>query len=174
MTIIHRLSSLFKADVHAVLDKIEEPQLLLQQALRDMAQVVVTNEQELQRLTTAELVLATQQTENEQMRAALRGELDICLAAGKDDLARDLLRRDLAAARADTVLGRQLATVRRDATTLREKLATQQRELLDLKLRSEHAVHEPSARTHDLRHSAVRDEEIEIALLREKQARGLL
>ena len=35
MTIINRLSSLFKADVYAVLDKIEEPQLLLQQALRD-------------------------------------------------------------------------------------------------------------------------------------------
>ena len=40
MTLINRLSRLFKADVHAMLDRIEEPPLLLQQALRDMAQAL--------------------------------------------------------------------------------------------------------------------------------------
>ena len=36
MALINRVSRLFRADFHAVLDQIEEPELLLKQAIRDM------------------------------------------------------------------------------------------------------------------------------------------
>ena len=36
MALINRISRLFKADFHAVLDHIEEPEALLKQAIRDM------------------------------------------------------------------------------------------------------------------------------------------
>ena len=36
MALITRLTRLFRADVHAVLDRIEEPDVLLRQAVRDM------------------------------------------------------------------------------------------------------------------------------------------
>ena len=39
MALINRLSRLFKADFHAVLDQIEEPELLLKQAIREMEAV---------------------------------------------------------------------------------------------------------------------------------------
>ena len=36
MTLINRVSRLFRADLHAVLDRVEEPDLLLHQAVREM------------------------------------------------------------------------------------------------------------------------------------------
>ena len=36
MALINRVARLFKADFHAVLDQIEEPELLLKQAVREM------------------------------------------------------------------------------------------------------------------------------------------
>ena len=36
MALITRISRLFQADLHAVLDRIEEPDLLLRQAVREM------------------------------------------------------------------------------------------------------------------------------------------
>ena len=40
MALITRVSRLLRADVHAVLDRLEEPDVLLQQAIRDMEEVV--------------------------------------------------------------------------------------------------------------------------------------
>ena len=36
MALINRISRLFQADFHAVLDQIEEPEQILKQAIRDM------------------------------------------------------------------------------------------------------------------------------------------
>jgi phage shock protein A len=44
MALITRLSRLFQADMHAVLDKIEEPELLLRQAIREMEEFIATDE----------------------------------------------------------------------------------------------------------------------------------
>ncbi|RLA35148.1 MAG: hypothetical protein DRR11_01080, partial [Gammaproteobacteria bacterium] len=45
MALINRISRLFKADFHAVLDQIEEPEQLLKQAIRDMEDELATTEQ---------------------------------------------------------------------------------------------------------------------------------
>ena len=41
MAIINRLARLFKADFHAVLDHIEDPELQLKQAVREMEEQLV-------------------------------------------------------------------------------------------------------------------------------------
>ena len=45
MVLINRISRLFKADFHAVLDRIEEPEQLLKQAIRDMEDDLANTEQ---------------------------------------------------------------------------------------------------------------------------------
>jgi len=45
MALINRLSRLFRADFHAVLDQIEEPEALLKQAIRDMEDDLANTEQ---------------------------------------------------------------------------------------------------------------------------------
>ena len=47
MALITRLSRLFQADMHAVLDKIEEPELLLKQAIREMEESITTDERQI-------------------------------------------------------------------------------------------------------------------------------
>ena len=100
MTVINRLSRLFKADVHAMLDRIEEPPLLLQQALRDMAQALAVNERRLKLLTDEETVLTQQHADSGAAAAEIQHELDLCLSAERDDLARGLLRQRLTRERA--------------------------------------------------------------------------
>ncbi|MFV2090729.1 MAG: PspA/IM30 family protein, partial [Pseudomonadales bacterium] len=51
MVLITRISRLFTADVHAVLDRIEEPEVVLKQAIREMAEEVSHGEQQLKWLT---------------------------------------------------------------------------------------------------------------------------
>ena len=49
MALITRISRLFKADFHAVLDQIEEPEVLLRQAVREMEDSIAHGDQELGR-----------------------------------------------------------------------------------------------------------------------------
>ena len=44
MAMMNRLTRLFQADFHAVLDRIEEPDALLHQALRDMEDALARDE----------------------------------------------------------------------------------------------------------------------------------
>ena len=44
MALINRMSRLFTADVHAVLDRIEEPDVLLRQAIREMEEALERSE----------------------------------------------------------------------------------------------------------------------------------
>ena len=45
MALITRVSRLFQADFHAVLDRIEEPEVLLRQAVREMEEELARDEQ---------------------------------------------------------------------------------------------------------------------------------
>src|SRR5262247_3541760 len=45
MALINRMSRLFTADVHAVLDRIEEPDVLLKHAVREMEEELARGEQ---------------------------------------------------------------------------------------------------------------------------------
>ncbi len=45
MALITRMTRLFTADLHAVLDRLEEPDVLLKQALREMEDDVALREQ---------------------------------------------------------------------------------------------------------------------------------
>ncbi len=95
MALITRLSRLFKADFHAVIDQLEEPDIVLRQAVREMQEVVTKGDislanlsQERERLerAMAELSDSLKQTEE---------ELDICFSSGKDELSKTLIKRKL-------------------------------------------------------------------------------
>ncbi|MDF1529748.1 MAG: PspA/IM30 family protein, partial [Sedimenticola sp.] len=95
MALITRVSRLFRADMHAVLDRIEEPDLLLKQAIREMEAAYSEDEQR-SRLLKHELgqLESRQQSCNKKLDT-LAVELDICFHSGKEELARELIRRQL-------------------------------------------------------------------------------
>ena len=172
MALITRLSRLFEADFHAVLDRIEEPDLQLRQAVREMQFALDQDQQRLKLLEHEAEQLAKVAVE---LVASLEGydeELDICLAANKDDLARDLVRRKLAADRQLQAVKNQSAGIDAQQQRLASEIDEQSQQLTSMKQKLELLVSEDNPLAREFNHAdAIRNEEIEIALLREKQRR---
>ena len=174
MALVNRLSRLFQADFHAVLDRIEEPDLQLRQAVREMSFALEQDRQRLQLLRheAGELARAAQQTR--ESLATLDDELDLCLAADKEDLARDLVRRKLLAERQLASLERQSASVEQRTAELEHRVEEQEQQLEGMQQKLELLAGAAAAPGITAVNAAdpVRSEEIEIALLREKQRRA--
>jgi len=173
MALVTRLSRLFQADFHAVLDRIEEPDIQLRQAVREMQLALDQDEQRLNLL----------QHESEQLLKAGNGasdalsaydeELDICLAAKKDDLARDLIRRKLSGEKQLHAIRQQSQAIDSQCKRLHRQINEQHEQLTSMKQKLELLVDvENRSGLGEFSHTdSIRNEEIEIALLREKQRR---
>ena len=174
MALITRLSRLFEADFHAVLDRIEEPDLQLKQAVREMQFALDQDRQSLKLLQHEIQQLDKAMAETETAISGFDEELDICFEANKDDLARDLVRRKLAAEnRRQAVMQRsETLEVQRQGLTREvdenEQQLTAMKQKLALLVSDQESFDTGTADRFD----AIRDEEIEIALLREKQRRA--
>ncbi len=182
MALINRISRLFKADFHAVLDQIEEPQALLKQAIRDMEDDLAATEQRIARCAHEQDVLAARQKDLQGAIADIDAELDLCFESEKDDLARSQIRKKLEGERLLKRLtttfdaNRQYLDEQRSA--VKEKAST----LESLRQKAELIAHRapvssaPGSEFDDVawmaRELNVSDDEIEIAFLREKSSRS--
>ena len=99
MALINRISRLFKADFHAVLDQIEEPEALLKQAIRDMEDDMASAEQRIHLCAHDQDALTQRKSELETTIAEIEVQLDLCFESDKDDLARNVIRKKLEAER---------------------------------------------------------------------------
>jgi len=174
MALVTRISRLFQADFHAVLDRIEEPDLQLRQAVREMQYALEQDQQRLQLLQHETEQLDKTRAVTEARLQTLDEELDICLGAKQDDLARDLIRRKLilekrlqANAERSTSIERQVHSLGRQIEEQNQQLESMQQKL-ELLVSSADRPADAGIATVD----TVRNEEIEIALLREKQRRA--
>ena len=182
MALITRITRLFKADFHAVLDHIEEPEQLLRQAIRDMEDDLVQTEQRIALRAHDQEALAVRTSELEGSIAEFDSELDLCLRSGKDDLARGLIRKKLEAERLLKHLNSRHAANDRDLQEQRKLLDENAATLKSLQQKAEllsqrtpaHAV--GNTEFDDIgwmaREMTVGDDEIEIAFLREKSLRS--
>ncbi len=181
MTIVNRITQLFKADFHAVLDHVEEPELLLRQAIRDMEAELARQEQQIRSdgREQAELVLRlNQQTEK---LHEFDEELDLCFRSGKDDLAKGLIRRKLETQRLILQLTSRQESLSQ-ATVRRQAMFTENRNTLDgLRQKADlfvlHAAIRCNPDESDHLHgvnqnTVVSDDEVEVAFLREQEARS--
>lgn len=176
MALITRLSRLFKADMHAVLDRIEEPQQLLQQAVREMEEALHQEQQQLKRM----------QHEQRQLQRRLQGlqqsveksdeELDICLNSGKEDLARSIIKRRLESERLGKLLAQQEEALGEQIKQLEPRIEQNRAELEGMRQKAELLASEQA----DINFGtageqigvSVSEDEVEVALLREKQRRA--
>jgi len=173
MALVTRLSRLFQADFHAVLDRIEEPDLQLRQAVREMQFVLEQDQQRRQLLQHEAGQLDTTAADISHKLQALDEELDICLAAHKDDLARDLVRRKLGAEQQLRATRERAAAIELQLSTLSRQLDEQAQQLTAMKQKLELLVNAEDSpfNVNPGPAETIRNEEIEIALLREKQRR---
>lgn len=181
MTLITRLARLFRADFHAVLDRIEEPELLLRQAIREMEDELARQEQAIRLGTHEKHECGARQARLGERLAEIEEELDLCFSSGKETLARGLVKRKLETQR----LGKQLAAreealqnslARRQATLAENRAALdslrQKAELVAIRTQADDHADEPGVPERSIREPAVTAEEVDVAFLRERQARS--
>ncbi len=181
MALINRISRLIRADVHAVLDNLEEPELLLKQAVREMEEELVASERRIGLGAHEQERLAGRIGELESSVVQCQQQLDLCFESGKDELAKQLLRKQLEAERLlQRLRARQQATDR-ELEQQRKRLAEHRATLESLRQKAE--LFAPAADAGERsggfdalawpeRQLTVSDAEVEIAFLREKSQRG--
>ena len=176
MALITRISRLFRADLHAVLDRIEEPDLLLREAVREMEDDLARDEQGVKLLNHELGQLVGRETDIRHSLDDIEDELDICFESGKDDLARALIKRKLEALRFQKVLARKREAQERTLRGLRTRLQENRARLDSMRQKTELLAEESVTDSLEddccSRDIVVRDEDVEVAFLREKQKRS--
>jgi phage shock protein A len=175
VALIKRISRLFTADMHAVLDQLEEPELVLRQAIREMEEELARQIQRGKWLTTEIELSAKRIEELEAACADFDGKLDTCFEHGNEALARKLTRRKLETHKLIERLGKRRAKLADQLAEIDTTIESNRGQLDTLRQKAElFATERPS--TADARHdevfAGVDDDEVEIAFLREKQARA--
>jgi len=177
MALINRVSRLFKADFHAVLDQIEEPEQLLKQAIRDMEDDLAVSEQKIANCLHQQEIMAARRDEIQTSVSDLDEQLDLCFESGKEDLSRGLIRKKLEAER---FLKRLRSKYESNAGQLKdqqESLEDNRNTLHALRQKAElfaHRMpsHEAGSEFDDAawfsRDLNIGEDEVEIAFLREK------
>jgi phage shock protein A len=175
MTLLTRFSRLFRADVNAVLDRLEEPDLQLRQAVRDMQEEI---EQLQRRCRSREHDLAqftAQAEEGANALAQIDEQLDLCVAHARDDLARSLVRRKLQIENGLRLLANRRELVARELSGLQERLTDYRQRLQatehELALLEPREAPPPPTGALSFSQLSVTDEDVEVAWLREQQRR---
>jgi phage shock protein A len=182
MALVNRISRLFKADFHAVLDQIEEPEALLKQAIRDMEDDLATTEQRVALCAHDQEALAARKSEIESAIGEIDTELDLCFESKKDSLAKSLIKKKLEAERILKRLNSKHVSNEQYLDEQRKALDDNRATLESLRQKAELFAQRAPARigsdsefddiTWLARETSVSDDEIEIAYLREKSARS--
>ncbi len=93
MGIMDRLSRLLQANVNDLIDQAEDPEKMIDQILRDMQENMRTARAQVAAMIAQEKELEADLNETRQLAAEWGRKAQRAVEAGKDDLAREALRR---------------------------------------------------------------------------------
>jgi phage shock protein A len=174
MALINRFSRLFTADLHAVLDRIEEPDTLLKQAVREMEEELSAMHAQAKSLRGDLERLDVQQDEVNCRLGELEEELDVCFDSGEEALARNLVKRKLENARHGKAIAARRDAITKTLADLDEGITENRRHLAGMQQKLELLVERmpgPVAVEYPMAEYSVDDDEVDVAFLREKQRR---
>ena len=179
MTLITRVMRLFKADLHGILDDLEEPEEVVKQAIRDMEEDIAREELLLDDLHAVLRRLATEAQQIAESLQGLERQLDLCFTAGNEPLTKNLIRKRLETAQHAQGVARAQAERRVQSDQLAQKIAEHKQQLAavvqQLKLWTDHRPSQPwtaSCAPLFQRGVGITDDEVEVAFLEEKQRRS--
>ena len=123
MSILDRLSMLLRANINDLISKAEDPQKIVEQAILDMRSAYAQARTEVSGAMAEVIKLDREVKENQSLGLEYKSKAEDALKAGRDDLAREALKRkknfdDMAAAFAQQ-FDKQNATVENLKTQLR-------------------------------------------------------
>jgi phage shock protein A len=135
MAILSRMMRLFKADVHGVMDQLEDKGLLLKQYLREMEASLEDKAGRLNRIEQAIRQVESDLAQREGEVQKLDNDLDLAVRREKDDIARMLIRKRRSLQCSCEQLKLQLETQTRENSSLSETLARQRLQYDQLKIK---------------------------------------
>ena len=176
MALFHRLTQLITADLHSLLDRLEEPEVLLRQSIREMEEVVAQERQQLQNLQWKLQQLEQRRPLYLEQGAPVEAQMALCFENGRQDLARKFVIKKLETERALIQLDQSIRQGRLQQESLRQRLEDHQQKLQTIlakapRFSEDQAGTESSgdgigARTP---FQEVPEEEIELAFIQEKK-----
>ncbi|MCO5221213.1 MAG: PspA/IM30 family protein [Thermomicrobiales bacterium] len=93
MGVIDRVSRLVRANVNDLLDQAEDPEIMIDQIIRDMESNISDARKQVAGMIAQEKELEYDRDETQKLADAWGSKAERAVAAGKDDLAREALRR---------------------------------------------------------------------------------
>lgn len=176
MALVTRVSRMFRADLHAVLDRLEEPDVLLRQAVREMEEELGRDQQRIKVMGHELEQLIARNSDLERSLDDIEEELDLCFESDKHDLARVLIKRKLEAERFAKHLCRKRQVLEESVARLNTRIEENRAQLESTRqkaeLLSEDSPPDQPEESWASPTVSVRDQDVEVAFLREKQKRS--
>lgn len=176
MGIMSRFIRLCRADIHGVMDHLEDKGLLLKQHLRDMEEAVESKDNEYKQLAAA-LDQAGREYEKYSLECEkLDEDITAALEKDKDNIARLLIKKRKPLSSLKDELERHMKSLQRDMAALDKIIIEQRAACEELKLRSREyflGLEQNKRRTAEFPYLNSRetpDEEVELELLQRKEA----
>ena len=181
MGIMTRVVNIFKADMHGVMDQLEDQGLLLKQHLRDMEDTLNLKEKQLSKMAGSRKQVQQEYDKYQRQSEALEQDIAISINKNKDDIARMLIRKvqPLNSLRAE--LAEQKRALDQDISYYNNHLDQQRMQYEQLKHRSVEFFHKTqmlqwqnnrSAIVPDGQDGSLSEEAIELELIKRKAALG--
>ena len=179
MGIASRIVKIFKADIHGVMDQLEDQGLLLKQYLRDMEETLNLKDAKLAKKIALRNQIQKEHDKYDQQYRALDHDLTVAVQRGKDDIARMLIRKTKPLGSLCDELAGQVATLDEEISRFKAHLSEQRLQYEQLKIRSAEYFHrtEMRVREKDMLDiipnnipGELSEDEIELELLKRKEA----
>ena len=179
MGVLSRMLRLCKADLHGVMDQLEDKSLLLKQYLREMETSLKQKETRLEQLdqTCGQIRRDLEQRDRESQN--LEKDLDLAVRKQKDEIARMLIRKRRTIQGGCAQLQRQLELMTEEKGRIAETLEQQRLEYDRLKVKTAAFCRQAEQQAFETPTAAVdaafawqapSEEEIELELLQRKEA----
>ena len=179
MGILNRFVRIFKADIHGVMDQLEDKGLLLRQYLRDMEEALTQKEARLGKVTVARNQARQEIARHSLEIDKLEQDLAVAIKKDKNDIARMLIKKILPLTRLREALKHHMDHLNQEIAGIKESIDQQRVRYEHLKQQARQFFHQAEQQAWeksntvyeaDNINSMLGDEEIEIELLRRKES----
>lgn len=179
MTLLRRLSRLLKADMHGILDNLEEPEEVLKQSIRDMEAALACKSHTLAVLQSRLQRLRAEVQAAERAVRDIDHQIDICFEAANHTLARNFIRKRLVVQRQVRKLSGAIEELHPQQAALEHIIAEQRQQLAAVVQQFEHYASAHQAEANPTTpfapaqgDASVTDDEVEVAFLDEQRRRA--
>jgi phage shock protein A len=178
MSIATRFIRLWKADLHGVLESIEDKGLLLKQCLREMQDELESREAALNTLVKKKEKARQEQETLQQENSKVEKDLEAAVSMGKDDISRFLIKKRLLLSRHLQELANHIQSLEQDIMNGQEAVADRKAQYEQIQLRSSEFFRSAENKEWELVFSEIiptttfqepSDEEVELELLKRKK-----